>query len=72
MYLKSQNSGVLVKDDENAGNLDYFGVLTYIVKLSQSRENNVALFKCDRWDVSFKKDTGQTNMDSFLLIVIVN
>jgi len=32
MYLKSQNSGVLVRGDENTGNLDYFGVLTYIIE----------------------------------------
>ena len=34
MYLKSQNSGVLVKDDENAGNLDYFDFLIDIIELS--------------------------------------
>ena len=34
MHLKSQNSGVLVKDDENAGNLDYFDFLIDIIELS--------------------------------------
>ena len=33
MHLKSQNSGVLVKGDENVGNLDYFGVLVDIIEL---------------------------------------
>ena len=41
MHLKSQNSRVLVKGDENAGYLDYFGVLTYIIELSYSGGNNV-------------------------------
>jgi len=55
MHLKSQNSRVLVKGDENAGYLDYFGVLTYIIELSYSGGNNVVLFKCDWWDVSSKR-----------------
>jgi len=28
IYLKSQNSGVLVRSDKNTGNLNYFSVLT--------------------------------------------
>jgi len=51
MYLKSQNSGVLVKDDENAGNLDYFSILIDIIELIYSGGNNVILFKCDWWDM---------------------
>jgi len=51
MYLKSPNSGVLVRGDENIGNLDYFGVMTNIIKLSYSGKNNVVLFRCDWWDV---------------------
>ena len=47
MYLKSQNSGVLVKGDDNAGNLNYFGILTNIIELIYSGGNNVILFKCD-------------------------
>jgi len=54
MYLKSQNSVVLIRGDENAGNLDYFDVLTYIIELSYFDGNNV-LFKCDWWDVYFKR-----------------
>jgi hypothetical protein len=45
--LKSQNSGILVKGDETAGNLDYFGVLTDIIEMSYLGGNKVILFKCD-------------------------
>ncbi|KAK7388495.1 hypothetical protein VNO78_23311 [Psophocarpus tetragonolobus] len=55
IHLKSQNSGVLVRGDENAGNLDYFGVLIDIIELSYLGKDNVILFKCDWWDVCFKK-----------------
>jgi len=34
MYLKSQNSGVLVSGGENTGNLYYFGVLIDIIELN--------------------------------------
>jgi len=61
MYLKSQNSEVLVRGDENIGNLNYFSILIDIIELSYSYENNVALFICDWWDVyskgrGYKKD----------------
>ena len=45
--MKSQNSGVLVRGNVNTGNLDYFGVLIDIIKLSYSGKNNVLLFRCD-------------------------
>jgi len=63
MYLKSQNSRILVGGYEsriliggyeNTGNLDYFGFLKNIIKLSYSDGNNVVLFKCDWWDVYSK------------------
>jgi len=54
MCLISQNSGVLVRGDENTGNLDYFGVLTDIIELGYSSGNNVVLFRCDWWDVYSK------------------
>jgi len=73
MCLKSQNSGVLVRGNENTGNLDYFGVLTDITELGYSGGNNVILFRCDWWDVySREEDIKKTNMDLFLLIVNVN
>jgi len=45
--LKSRNSEVLVRGDENTSNLNYFGVLTDIIELSYSGGNNVILFKYD-------------------------
>ena len=67
MYSKSQNSGVLVKGEENARNLDYFGILTNIIKLSYFGGNNVVLFKCDWWDVSSKKGYWIDKYGFFLL-----
>ena len=73
MYLKSQNSGILIRGDDNTGNLDYFGVLRDIIKLSYSGGNNVVLFRCDWWDV-YSKERGyiKDNMDLFLFIVNIN
>jgi len=47
MYLKLQNSKFLVRSDKNIRNIDYFSVLTNIIKLSYSYRNNIVLFKCD-------------------------
>jgi len=68
MYLKSQNSGVLVKGDENAGNLDYFGILTDIIELIYSGGNNVILFKCDWSDVYSKGRGYKEDNNRFILI----
>ncbi|KAJ1400600.1 hypothetical protein SESBI_29468 [Sesbania bispinosa] len=68
MQLKSQNSGVLVKGDENAGNLDYFGVLTDIIELSYPGGNNIILFKCDWWDMSSKGRGYKEDKYGFVLI----
>jgi len=68
MYLKSQNNGVLVRGEENRGNLDYFGVLTDIIELSYSGGNNVVLFKCDWWDVYSKGKGYKEDKYGFILI----
>jgi len=68
MYLKSQNSGVLVRGNENTGNLDYFGVLTNIIELNYSGKNNVVLFWCDWWDVYSKKRRYKEDKYGFILI----
>ncbi|XP_061358748.1 uncharacterized protein LOC133302941 [Gastrolobium bilobum] len=70
MHLKSQNSGILVKGDNNTGNLDYFGVLTDIVELMYSSGNNVILFKCDWWDVSSRGRGYKEDRYDFFLINI--
>ncbi|OMO86779.1 hypothetical protein CCACVL1_09462 [Corchorus capsularis] len=54
LQLKTQNSGIFVKGDVNAGNLDYFGVLTDIIQLYYQGQNTVILFKADWWDVHHK------------------
>ena len=68
MCLKSQNSGVLVRGDENIGNLDYFGVLTDIIELGYSGRNNVILFRCDWWDVYFKGRGYKEDKYRFILV----
>jgi len=47
MYLKLENSGFLVRGDENTSNLDDFGVLTNNIELSYSSKNKIISFKCD-------------------------
>jgi len=49
-------------------NLDYFGVLTDIIELSYSGENNVILFKCDWWDVYSKGRGYKEDKYGFILI----
>jgi len=55
MYLKLQNSKFLVRSDKNIRNIDYFSVLTNIIKLSYSYRNNIVLFKCDWCDLYLKE-----------------
>jgi len=66
--LKSQNNGFLVRGDENTGNLDYFGVLTYIIELGYSGGNNVVLFRCDWWDVYSKGRGYKEDKYEFILV----
>ena len=66
--MKSQNSVILVRGDENIGNLGYFGVLTYIIELSYFGGNNVALFRCDWWDVYSKRRGYKEDKYEFILI----
>ena len=68
MYLKSQSSRVLVRGDENIGNLNYFRVLKNIIKLSYSDENNVVLFKCGWWGVNSKGRGYKEEKYCFILI----
>ena len=68
MSLKSQNSGVLVRGDENTGNLDYFSVLTDIIEFSYLNGNNVILLKCDWWDVHSKGRGYKEDKYGFILI----
>jgi len=67
MYLKLQNSGILVRGDENTGNLNYFGVLTDIIELGYSSGNHV-LFRCNWWDVYSKERGYKENKYGFVLI----
>ena len=64
---EGREQGSAKRGDEDVGNLDYFGVLTYIIELTCFDGNNVILFKCDWWDVSSKKKKAirKITMDSF-------
>ncbi|XP_038697901.1 uncharacterized protein LOC119995458 [Tripterygium wilfordii] len=50
-FLKTQNSGVVVKCDDLTGNVDYHGVITHIIELDYMGGNSVFLFKCDWFEV---------------------
>jgi len=61
-----------MRGDENVGNLDYFGVLTGIIKLSYSGGNNVVLFRCDLVGCVFQGERIQRSKYEFILTNIVN
>lgn len=52
---KAQNSGVVVKGEHEDHDMDFFGILTYIIVLNYCGGNRVFIFKCDWWDVSNRK-----------------
>ncbi|KAG8373557.1 hypothetical protein BUALT_Bualt11G0036900 [Buddleja alternifolia] len=57
MNKKTQNSGVVVKVEEESGFRDYYGVLTDIIQLDYLRNHHVLLFKCDWFEgKSVQKD----------------
>ncbi|KAJ6823831.1 uncharacterized protein M6B38_129195 [Iris pallida] len=47
----SQNSGVLVKEDDSSPEKEYYGVLQDIFELSYVEGYKVFLFRCHWWDV---------------------
>jgi len=49
--LSTQNSGVIVKDDESTGHIDYYGVIKKIISLDFAPNKEVVLFQCDWFDV---------------------
>ena len=65
MFRKTQNSGVVVKGDDETGNQDYYGVLTDIIQLDYFGDNNVFLFNCDWWDVGKEGSGIQTNKHNY-------
>ncbi|KAG8387608.1 hypothetical protein BUALT_Bualt02G0038900 [Buddleja alternifolia] len=50
MNKKTQNSGVVVKVEEESGFRDYYGVLTDIIQLDYLGNHHVVLFKCDWYE----------------------
>ncbi|KAK4729782.1 hypothetical protein R3W88_022770 [Solanum pinnatisectum] len=51
--LRTQNCGVVVlgENDEDSENLDYYGVLTYVIELQFVMDRRVILFRCNWFDV---------------------
>ena len=50
---QSQNNGVFVVGNTGVGttDIDYYGVLTYVIMLEYLGSNRVVLFRCNWWDV---------------------
>ncbi|XXG69272.1 hypothetical protein AAC387_Pa06g2185 [Persea americana] len=65
MFRKTQNSSVVVMGDNETGNQDYYGVLTYVIQLDYFGDNNVFLFNCDWWDVGKEGRGIQTNKHNY-------
>jgi len=51
LFLKTQNSGVVVKSDEHTENVDYYGRIRKILEISYIGGNSVILFQCDWFEV---------------------
>lgn len=51
LYLKTQNSGVVVKSDEHTKNIDYYGKIRKILEVHYMDNNSVILFQCDWFEV---------------------
>ncbi|KAH0682978.1 hypothetical protein KY289_020730 [Solanum tuberosum] len=51
LFLKTQNSGVVVKSDEHTENVDYYGRIRKILEISYISGNSVILFQCDWFEV---------------------
>ncbi|KAG2583097.1 hypothetical protein PVAP13_6KG148824 [Panicum virgatum] len=67
--LTTQNSGVVVKGDDSAADVSWYGVIKKIYALDFPREKEVVLFECDWYDVpATSKSKG--NKKSNLLSVI--
>ena len=49
--LTTQNSGVVVKGDDSAADVSWYGVIKKIYALDFPREKEVVLFECDWYDV---------------------
>jgi len=49
--LTTQNSGVVVKGDDSAADVSWYGVIKKIYALDFPREKEVILFECDWYDV---------------------
>ena len=58
IYLKTQNSGVVVKTKTSKDEVNYYGAITDIFQLDYSNNYKAVLFKCDWVDIKkgVKKD----------------
>ncbi|KAH7862248.1 hypothetical protein Vadar_002030 [Vaccinium darrowii] len=54
-FRRTQNSGIVVKGENQGGETDFYGVLVDIIELQYCHGNRVFLFKCDWWDTGNKK-----------------
>ena len=66
-YLKTQNSGVVVKTKTSKDEVNYYGEITDIFELDYSSKYRVVLFKCDWVDIKkgVKKDKFGTTIVNF-------
>ncbi|KAK7280983.1 hypothetical protein RIF29_08593 [Crotalaria pallida] len=66
-FLKTQNSGVVVKTKTTKDEINYYGTLTDIFKMDYSGKYEVVLFKCDWVDIKkgVKKDKFGMTMVNF-------
>ncbi|KAL9259337.1 hypothetical protein AKJ16_DCAP14964 [Drosera capensis] len=65
----TQNCGLFVKGNhEGDGEFEFYGIITDIIELKYIRDNQVALFKCEWFDIDNKKRVGRISDQYFTSI----
>ncbi|KAF2289228.1 hypothetical protein GH714_030898 [Hevea brasiliensis] len=59
-YRHTQNSGIVVKGEQNSEEIDFYGELTDIIELEYCHGNCVYVFKCNWWNIGDKKNGSRT------------
>ena len=69
-HLRSQNSGVMVEENHEEEDIDFYGVLIDIIQLDYIKECQVVLFRCEWFDLDNKKR--RIRKDGHLVSINVN
>jgi hypothetical protein len=70
--LSTQNSGIIMRGDDNTENMDWYGKIKKIIALDFPNQKEVVIVQCDWYDVpaADKKKSSGYNMDQYGIIDI--